>query len=97
MMRRLPRGAPVDYVHASNDLRAGVTGNQKQRAIKDRETLRTVVKSLLVDREQVQIVAARHGLKPDLVSKIRTGASYSSDRAEVIKELRAEGHTVHLV
>ncbi len=60
------------------------------------EQLKAILKATLVDGRQPKEVAAEHGLRSEMVSAIQRGIAYTSLRAALIKELRAEGHKVTL-
>lgn len=60
------------------------------------EKVKTLLKAILVDGRHRKDVGAELGINPEIVSAIARGAIYSTMRAQLIKELRAEGHTIVL-
>lgn len=62
----------------------------------DRATLKLIIHDLLVLGMPERRVAEKHGVNPSLAGRIRRGCGYHEERAEIIKELRAEGHAVVL-
>ncbi len=60
------------------------------------ERLRALLVDMFVNKVRIAELAQRYGMAESTVKKIKAGGTYSESRARILKELRAEGHTIEI-